>query len=81
MYPKNNQFVIKSGAVGFDVLRVVAMKSSVFFWDVMLCSQMVNQCFRGTYRLHLQGQGVSQARNCYKAGLLPASCWFLAPRR
>jgi hypothetical protein len=31
------------------------------FWDIMLCSAMkVNQHFRGTYCLHLQGQRGSQ---------------------
>jgi hypothetical protein len=80
MYPKDNQFFIKRGAVGFEVLGEVTVKSSVF-WDVILCSLMVSQCFRGTYHFHLQGERVSQARNHYKAGLLLASCWFLAPRR
>jgi hypothetical protein len=39
------------------------MKSSIF-WNIMLCSPLkVNQRFGGTYRLHLQGQRMSQARN------------------
>jgi hypothetical protein len=46
----------------------MAMKSSVF-WDIMPCSSVkVNQRFGGTYRLHLQGQKVSQARNKHEAG-------------
>jgi hypothetical protein len=54
LYPKNNQFVTESGAVRFEVLRVVTVRS--LFLDVILCSPMkVGQCFRGTYRLHLQG--------------------------
>jgi hypothetical protein len=29
-------------------------KKSTIFWDIMSCSPLtVNQCFRGTYRLHL----------------------------
>jgi hypothetical protein len=39
------------------------MKSSVF-WDVTPCNPVeASQSFGGTYRLHLQAEGVSQARN------------------
>jgi hypothetical protein len=34
------------------------------FWDILPCSSLKdNWCFRGTCRLHLQAQGISQARN------------------
>jgi hypothetical protein len=33
------------------------------FWDIRRCSPLVNRRFRGTYRLHLQGRRISQARN------------------
>jgi hypothetical protein len=46
--------------VRFEVLAAVVMKSSVF-WDATLCSTLkINQCFRGTCRLHLQGQRTNQ---------------------
>jgi hypothetical protein len=36
--------------------------------DIMLCSLLIiNQRFRGTCRLHLQGWGISQARNQHEA--------------
>jgi hypothetical protein len=39
------------------------MKSTLF-WDIMPCSPLkVNRCFWGTYRLHLEGRRISQARN------------------
>jgi hypothetical protein len=39
------------------------LRSSVF-WDITLCSPLkVNRRFGGTYRLHLQGRGISRARN------------------
>jgi hypothetical protein len=39
------------------------MKNSVF-WDIMPCSHLkVNRSLRGTYRLHLQGRRINQARN------------------
>jgi hypothetical protein len=38
-------------------------KSSIF-WDMTPCSPLeLNWCFRGTYRLHLRGKRISQARN------------------
>jgi hypothetical protein len=50
---------------------------SIIFWDMTQCSPLsVNQHFGGTYRLHLQGRKISQARNQresrWQAG------WFLA---
>jgi hypothetical protein len=53
----------------FEVLTAVIMKSSIF-WTITLCSLVkVNQHFRGTCYLHLQGWRVSQA--------LPAACLML----
>jgi hypothetical protein len=53
--------------VGFEVLTTVLMKSTIF-WDIMLCSPLkVNQHFRGTYHLHLQGRRISQARNQHES--------------
>lgn len=47
--------------VGFDVLRIVVMKSSGL-WDMMSFSPLkVDQHFGETYRLHLQARRVSQA--------------------
>jgi hypothetical protein len=39
--------------VRFEVFTAVTMKNGVF-WDVAPCRSYVNQCFGGTYRLHLQ---------------------------
>jgi hypothetical protein len=37
---------------------------SYLFWDITPCSPLkVNRRFGGTYRLHLQGRGMSRARN------------------
>jgi hypothetical protein len=42
--------------VGFEAFTVAVMKSTIF-WDITPCSPLsVNRRFRGTYRLHLQGQ-------------------------
>jgi hypothetical protein len=44
------------------------MKSTVF-WDITPSSPLeVNRRFGGTYRLHLQGRRMNQARNEHKAG-------------
>jgi hypothetical protein len=44
--------------VGFEVLIVVVVKSSII-WDKTPCSPLkVNQCFRGTSCLHLQSSRV-----------------------
>jgi hypothetical protein len=46
----------------------VQNKSSVF-WDITPCSPLsVNRRFGGSYRLHLQGRKISQARNRCQAG-------------
>jgi hypothetical protein len=55
-------------SIGFEVLTAVVMKSSVFR-DVIPCSSLkVNRHFRGTCRLHLQGERICQARNRCEAG-------------
>jgi hypothetical protein len=49
--------------VAFEVLRAVVMNNSSI-WNITLrCPFKVNRRFGGTYRLHLQGRRVSQARN------------------
>jgi hypothetical protein len=49
--------------VGFEVLTVVVMKSTVF-WYITLCSMLkVNRDFGGIYCHHVQGRRISQARN------------------
>jgi hypothetical protein len=49
--------------VGFEVATAVVMKSTIF-WDIPPSSLLkVNRRFGGTYRLHLQGQRTSLARN------------------
>lgn len=63
--------------VGFEVLTVVIMKSTVF-WNVTPRSMLkVSRCFWGTYRLLLQGQRISRARKQHSACHL-LSLWFLA---
>jgi hypothetical protein len=48
---------------GFEVLTAVVMKNSIF-WNITLFSPLkVYRRFGGTYRLHLKGQRMSQARN------------------
>jgi hypothetical protein len=60
--------VMPFSLVESEVITAVVMNSSVF-WDKLLCSLLkVNQRFRRTYRLHLQGQTISQARNQCEAG-------------
>jgi hypothetical protein len=50
-------------SVGSEVLTAVAMKTTIF-WPITPCSPLkVSRRFRGTYRLHLQGQRISRARN------------------
>jgi hypothetical protein len=71
------QIVYRYGYVGFEVVTVAAMKSSIF-WDTMLCSpSKVNPCFIGTY-LHLQDRRISQTRNqretCIKQRFKLVSC-------
>jgi hypothetical protein len=60
--------------VGFEVLRAVVMKSTIF-WDITPCSPLkLKQRFGGTYRLYHQGRRISRARNlfpdCFLARLL-----------
>jgi hypothetical protein len=67
--------------VGSEVLRAVAMKSSVL-WDIKLCSPLkVRRRFGETCHLHLQGKKKSKQGNSMKqvGGIcfLPTSCWFL----
>jgi hypothetical protein len=48
--------LVSSHFVGFEVLTVVIMKSTIF-WVITPCSPLkVNPRFGGTYRLHLQGR-------------------------
>jgi hypothetical protein len=55
--------MVTKGGVEFEILTEVVMKSSVV-WNITLCRPMrVNRSLRGTYRLHLQGRRISQARN------------------
>jgi hypothetical protein len=67
--------------VGFEILTVMAVKSSLI-WDITPCSQVkIYRRFVGIYRLDLQGRGVSRARNHHEAGSkewLTCSCWFLS---
>jgi hypothetical protein len=64
--------------IGFEVITAVTMKNSVFL-DITLCSPMkVNQCFGGTYCLHLQVWRISQARNQHEAGNKLSNCTKLA---
>jgi hypothetical protein len=65
--PQNCDFLKNSidnfDNVGFEVLTVVVMKSTIF-WDITPCSPLsVNRRFEGTYRHHLQGRKISWARN------------------
>jgi hypothetical protein len=49
--------------VGFEVLTVMVMNSSLF-WDITSCSPLkINLTFGGTCRLHHHGRRVSQAKN------------------
>jgi hypothetical protein len=61
---ENNQII-----VGFEILTMMMINSKVF-WVLMSCSSDKFQHFRGTYRLHHQGQRASQARNQQEA-----ACW------
>jgi hypothetical protein len=63
--------------VGFEVLTVVVVKSTIF-WVIALCTPLkVNRRFGGTYRLHLQGGRISQARNhlCFPPAFILVSCF------
>jgi hypothetical protein len=53
----------KSVFVALEVLTAAVMKITIF-WDIPPCSSLkVNRCFGGTYRLYLQGGGISRTRN------------------
>jgi hypothetical protein len=53
----------------------MVMKSSIF-WDITRCSPLkVNQRFGETCRLHLQGLGISKARNQRKSRWQAELCW------
>jgi hypothetical protein len=54
---------------GRVILEDNEIKGPAFFWDVTQYSQLkVNRRFGGTWRLHLQGRRISQARNQSEAG-------------
>jgi hypothetical protein len=54
--------------VGFEVLTAAVMKI-IIFWDITPCSPLkVNWRFGRTFRLLLQGRGISQSRNQREAG-------------
>jgi hypothetical protein len=53
---------------GFEVLTAVVIKSFIF-WDITPCSPLkVSRLFGRTYRLHLHGRRISQARIQREAG-------------
>jgi hypothetical protein len=59
---------ISCSSVGFVILTVVVMESSIV-WDITPCSPVkVNRRFGETCRLHLQGRRINQARNKREAG-------------
>jgi hypothetical protein len=67
-------YEMKAIVVGFQVPTEVVTKSSIF-WDITPCSPLnVNRYFGGTGRFHLQGQIISQAKNCHEVG--NCSCWL-----
>jgi hypothetical protein len=64
--------------VGFEVLTAVVIKSTTF-WDITPCSPLkANQCFGGTYRLHLQGTIRREIYQRGKAACHLLSYWYLA---
>jgi hypothetical protein len=71
--------------VGFEVLTVVVMNSTVF-WDILPCSPLkVNRRFGRIYRLHIQGRRISRARNQHESRWQAEQCdmdhMALYPRR
>jgi hypothetical protein len=49
--------------------RLTTILKSSIFWDIMPCSPLkVNRSFGGTWRLHLRGRIINQARNQRKTG-------------
>jgi hypothetical protein len=62
--------------LGFEVLTMVVMKSTVF-WDITPCGPLkFNRRFRGTCRLHFQGR-ISQARYQHESRWNGGSDMFL----
>jgi hypothetical protein len=52
------------------------VKKGLIFWDITLCSPLkFNKRFGGTYRIHLQGRGISQTRYQHEAGSKQTSDW------
>jgi hypothetical protein len=49
----------QTSLVRFAVFTAVSRKNAVF-WDVAPCRSCGNRCFRGTYRLHLQGRKIRE---------------------
>jgi hypothetical protein len=78
VFPKSCifNFLWKTSWVHQYVLKVYGSNQKAFFslkhsvlWDIMPSSPLkVNQRFGETYRLHLQGWRLSQARNHHEAG-------------
>jgi hypothetical protein len=61
--------------VGYEVLTVVVMNSSIL-WNIMPCSLLkVNRRFRGTWHLQLQGQRINKAINQHDSRALLATCF------
>jgi hypothetical protein len=57
-FNKNKWSLNRMDNVGFEVLTMVVMKSSIF-WDIMLCS-LLNVIW---HRLQFQGQRIGHERN------------------
>jgi hypothetical protein len=64
--------------VGFEALRAVAMKSSIFYHVTPRSALKVDRRFGGTCDLHLHGRKISQTRNRTEGGskqrLMQVSC-------
>jgi hypothetical protein len=67
--------------VGFEVLKVVVMKSFIF-WDITPCSLLkMNRYFRGTCPFYIQGHTMNPARNQCEEGSMLASKYHLTFNR
>jgi hypothetical protein len=74
---RNSITLFFSLKIYLQVLTAVVKNSSIF-WDITSHSPLkVNRRFGGTWRLHLQGRRISQARNqpallatCFHAGVV-----------
>jgi hypothetical protein len=65
-------------AVPYCTQNMNYTKNSIF-WDITpYVPLLVSPRFGGTYRLHLQGRRINQARNQHKAVSKLTSCWFLS---